>query len=58
MSKRLFSDSGDTLVSTRHSWYLHKKMPKAEYHVWKDAGHAIHMQYPEQLNQAIRDFTT
>lgn len=44
----------DQLVNPVHSEYMHKMMPKAEYHVWKDAGHAIHIQFPQAFNAYLR----
>lgn len=46
----------DQLVSPRHSRFMHKKMPDAEYHVWPGAGHAIHIQFPTAFNKFLRNW--
>ena len=48
----------DQLVSMRQSAYLYKHIPKAEYRVWKSGGHALPLQFPEEMNKSIRDWVS
>ncbi|KAL4402099.1 hypothetical protein ACI68E_001751 [Malassezia pachydermatis] len=46
----------DQLVRTSHSEHLHNIMPKAEYRVWPETGHAIHYQHPDAFNAYVRSW--
>ncbi|KAI9441697.1 Alpha/Beta hydrolase protein, partial [Lactarius indigo] len=43
----------DHLVKPSNSVYLSKHMPEAEYVVWKETGHAVHMQHVERFNALL-----
>ena len=46
----------DQIVNPSHSKHMHKMMPDALYEVWKDAGHAIHIQFPFTFNKFLRQW--
>ncbi|KAH9174898.1 alpha/beta-hydrolase [Lactarius sanguifluus] len=43
----------DHAVRPSNSAYLSKNMPEAEYVVWKEAGHAVQLQYVERFNSLL-----
>ncbi|KAH9050911.1 Alpha/Beta hydrolase protein [Lactarius deliciosus] len=43
----------DHLVRPSNSAYLSKHMPEAEYVVWKETGHAVHLQHAERFNSLL-----
>ncbi|KAL5511750.1 hypothetical protein ACEPAH_4968 [Sanghuangporus vaninii] len=43
----------DNLVDPRNSKYLKENMPEAEYVVFENTGHALHLQWPERYNKLL-----
>ncbi|KAH9067573.1 alpha/beta-hydrolase [Lactarius vividus] len=43
----------DHLVKPSNSEYSSKHMPEAEYVVWKETGHAVHLQHAERFNSLL-----
>jgi pimeloyl-ACP methyl ester carboxylesterase len=43
----------DHLMRPTNSAYLKKHMAEAEYIVWKDTGHVVHMQHVERFNALL-----
>lgn len=50
---KILTGTKDNLVSTRHSYFMKSHMPHAEFEVWEDGGHALHVQDPERYSKML-----
>lgn len=46
----------DRLTPLKYSRYLRENLPRAELKILEEAGHMVMLQYPEQVNEFIREF--
>lgn len=49
----ILTGDDDHLVNPKNSAYLKAHMPEAEYVVWENTGHAIHMQHKARFNELL-----
>ncbi|PWN42283.1 alpha/beta-hydrolase [Ceraceosorus guamensis] len=50
----IFTGDQDNLVNPANSFHLHKHLPRADFTQYKNAGHALPVQKPQELNDALQ----